>query len=52
MCPLYRGCVVDFGPNPSRPITMIVPFVQGGLTDVIGCVLAEGMRTSLGGLAD
>jgi len=36
----------------SRPITMIVPFVRGGLTDVIGCVLAEGMRTSLGGLAD
>ena len=25
---------------------------RGGLTDVIGCVLAEGMRTSLGGLAD
>src|SRR5262245_31080590 len=33
---------------PSRPITMIVPFAPGGLTDVIGRVLAEGMRTSLG----
>jgi hypothetical protein len=35
---------------PSRPITMIVPFVPGGLTDVIGRILAEGMRTSLGQL--
>jgi len=33
---------------PARPITMIVPFAPGGLTDVIGRTLAEGMRTSLG----
>src|SRR5215469_14052457 len=33
---------------PSRPITMIVPFAPGGLTDVIGRVMAEGMRTTLG----
>ena len=33
---------------PSRPITMIVPFPPGGLTDVVGRILAEGMRTSLG----
>jgi tripartite-type tricarboxylate transporter receptor subunit TctC len=33
---------------PSRPITMIVPFAPGGLSDVIGRVLAEGMRASLG----
>ena len=32
----------------TRPITMIVPFAPGGLTDVIGRILAEGMRTSLG----
>ena len=33
---------------PSRPITMIVPFAAGGPTDVIGRVLAERMRQSLG----
>ena len=33
---------------PSRPITMIVPFVPGGATDVIGRMLAERMRASLG----
>jgi tripartite-type tricarboxylate transporter receptor subunit TctC len=33
---------------PSRPITMIVPFAAGGPTDVIGRIVAEGMRSSLG----
>jgi tripartite-type tricarboxylate transporter receptor subunit TctC len=33
---------------PSRPITMVVPFAAGGPTDVIGRVVAEGMRSSLG----
>jgi tripartite-type tricarboxylate transporter receptor subunit TctC len=33
---------------PSRPITMIVPFAAGGPTDVIGRIVAEGMRASLG----
>jgi tripartite-type tricarboxylate transporter receptor subunit TctC len=33
---------------PLRPITMIVPFPPGGPTDVIGRVLAERMRESLG----
>lgn len=33
---------------PSRPITMIVPFPPGGNVDVIGRVLAERMRASLG----
>jgi tripartite-type tricarboxylate transporter receptor subunit TctC len=32
---------------PSRPITMIVPFAAGGVTDVIGRVVAEPMRASL-----
>jgi tripartite-type tricarboxylate transporter receptor subunit TctC len=33
---------------PSRPITMIVPFPAGGPTDVVGRVVAELMRGSLG----
>ena len=33
---------------PSRPITLIVPFPPGGLTDVVGRLMAEGMRTLLG----
>ena len=33
---------------PTRPVTMIVPFAAGGPTDVIGRVVAEGMRASLG----
>src|SRR5215472_16656639 len=33
---------------PLRPITIVVPFPAGGSTDVIGRVLAEKMRASLG----
>lgn len=33
---------------PSRPITMVVPFPPGGPNDVIGRIMAEAMRTSLG----
>jgi tripartite-type tricarboxylate transporter receptor subunit TctC len=33
---------------PSRPITMIVPFPPGGSIDVVGRVVAERMRQSLG----
>jgi tripartite-type tricarboxylate transporter receptor subunit TctC len=33
---------------PSRPISLMVAFPPGGLTDVVGRLLAEGMRTSLG----
>ena len=33
---------------PARSITMIVPFAPGGLADLIGRILAEGMRASLG----
>src|SRR5215475_7317673 len=32
---------------PSRPITMIVPYPAGGPTDVIGRIVAEGMRAAL-----
>jgi tripartite-type tricarboxylate transporter receptor subunit TctC len=33
---------------PTRPVTMIVPFAAGGITDVAGRVVAERMRGSLG----
>jgi tripartite-type tricarboxylate transporter receptor subunit TctC len=33
---------------PSRPITLIVPFPPGGSTDVVGRIVAERMRASLG----
>lgn len=33
---------------PAHPVTMVVPFPAGGPTDVIGRVVAERMRTSLG----
>jgi tripartite-type tricarboxylate transporter receptor subunit TctC len=33
---------------PSRPITMIVPFAAGGPSDVIGRIISDRMRGSLG----
>ena len=33
---------------PTRPITMVVAFGAGGPSDVIGRILAEGMRETLG----
>ena len=33
---------------PTRPVTMITPFAVGGSTDVIGRVVTEYMRGSLG----
>jgi tripartite-type tricarboxylate transporter receptor subunit TctC len=33
---------------PSRPITLIVPFAAGGMTDVLGRIIGERMRKSLG----
>jgi tripartite-type tricarboxylate transporter receptor subunit TctC len=33
---------------PTRPITIIVPFAPGGGTDVIGRIMAEQMRATLG----
>ena len=33
---------------PSRPITMIIPFAAGSASDVIGRIVTEPMRVSLG----
>jgi tripartite-type tricarboxylate transporter receptor subunit TctC len=33
---------------PSRPITIIVPFAAGGVTDIVARIVSERMKTSLG----
>jgi tripartite-type tricarboxylate transporter receptor subunit TctC len=33
---------------PSRPITIVVPYPPGGVTDNLGRLLAERMKNSLG----
>lgn len=33
---------------PSRPLIMVVPFAAGGTSDVIGRIVAEGLRMALG----
>src|SRR5262245_57305278 len=33
---------------PTRPLTLVVPFGAGGSSDVIGRVIAEGLRATLG----
>ena len=33
---------------PTRPVTMVVPFVAGGPGDIIARLVAEAMRRSLG----
>jgi tripartite-type tricarboxylate transporter receptor subunit TctC len=35
-------------PYPSRPITMIVPFAAGGITDIAARLVSERMKSSLG----
>jgi tripartite-type tricarboxylate transporter receptor subunit TctC len=43
------GCVASASADdyPSRPITLVVPLSVGGSTDVIGRLVAEGMRKAL-----
>jgi len=33
---------------PSKPVTMIVPFPAGGITDIVARLVAERMKTTLG----
>ncbi len=35
-------------PFPSRPVTMIVPFPAGGVTDIVARIVSDRMKTSLG----
>ena len=47
-CSLGAASPAAAQPYPSRPITLIVPFPPGGSTDVVGRIVAERMRASLG----
>ena len=46
---LAIGCLGSASADnfPSRPITLVVPLSVGGSTDVIGRLMAEGMRKAL-----
>ena len=33
---------------PTKPVTLIVPFPAGGITDIVARLVAERMKTSLG----
>jgi tripartite-type tricarboxylate transporter receptor subunit TctC len=44
----YASSIAQAQTYPSRPITMIVPFAPGGQSDIIGRILAERMRATLG----
>lgn len=48
---LFFGCcpaVHADEPYPSRSIRIVVPFAPGGITDLVGRVLAEGLRAKFG----
>jgi tripartite-type tricarboxylate transporter receptor subunit TctC len=46
---LVAACIAPASADdyPSRPITLVVPLSVGGSTDVIGRLMAEGMRKAL-----
>jgi tripartite-type tricarboxylate transporter receptor subunit TctC len=47
-CVAFTAPAVAQGAYPSKAITLIVPFAAGGSTDVIGRLVADGLRTVLG----
>ncbi|BEP94837.1 tripartite tricarboxylate transporter substrate binding protein [Acidovorax sp. A79] len=39
------ACAQDY---PTKPITLVVPFVAGGTTDILGRIVADGLGKKLG----
>jgi tripartite-type tricarboxylate transporter receptor subunit TctC len=45
---LAAGPAAAADPDPSRAVTMIVPYAASGATDTVGRILAESMGPTLG----
>ena len=53
---LFTACAVGFflplqlqaQTFPSKPITLVIPFVPGGTTDILGRILADGLGKKFG----
>jgi tripartite-type tricarboxylate transporter receptor subunit TctC len=45
---IIGGRAVTAQTYPSRPITVIVPFAAGGVTDIVARIVSERMKTALG----
>ena len=35
-------------PFPNRPVTVVVPFAAGGVTDIVARIVTDGMKNALG----
>src|SRR5882724_11218377 len=47
-CLVLAAASLAAEPYPSRAIRLLVPFPPGGITDLSGRLVAEGMRAKLG----
>lgn len=45
LCPLTGATAQDY---PTRPVTLVVPYVPGGSTDIVGRLMADSLQKHLG----